>query len=215
MSFFTANKSAEAVTETSGSSYVSKSGIYPVTLKVVSVDKNDKGARSINFNVDYNGNRTTLYGLKLDNNDGTPNFAAKIFNNLCIIADLDTIGEPEMQTHKLGKDNKEVNLAVLTEFEDIQVLIRVQEEYSKWDDKINKRMVIKAFYREDGASAEEIVKGTAIGTQLEKDKKYAENVTYRDELTPEEVQAWKDSFKKESDNQPKAQETKASGPLFK
>ena len=65
-----------------GGSYLSKSGIYPVTIKFASVSVNEHNARSIDFNLDYNGNSSTLYGLKLDNNDGSENYMYPIFNNL-------------------------------------------------------------------------------------------------------------------------------------
>lgn len=225
MSFMKANINPEALQEGgSGAKYIAKSGIYDVTLKIVSVDVNDKGARAINFNVeDADGNPTTFYGLKLDNNDGSKNFGADIFNRLIIIANLEDVNDPEEQEHKLGKDNKPVTLAVLDDFTDLECKIRVQEEYSKYNGEINKRMVIKNFYRADGASAAEIVaeatgdESVVIGTQIEKDKPYAENITYRD-CTPEEVAAWKESKKSGNSGAkaaPAAKVNKPAGSLFK
>lgn len=189
MAFFIPKTDATSIND--GGSYISKSGIYDVTLKVVSVKVNEHNARSLDFNVDYNGSTQVFYGLKLDNNDGSENFEAKIFNKLCVIAGLDTVSDPEVQEHKLGKDQTPTDLAVLTDFTDLPVKIRVQFEYSIWNGKIQEKRLIKAFYREDGASASEIINKTEIGVQLAKDMKYAENVTYKDGLTAEAVAEWK------------------------
>ncbi len=76
-------------------------------------------------------------------------------------------------------------------------------------------MVIKNFFTQEGASASEIVNGTESGVQLAKEEAYADNITYKD-VTPEEVQAWKDSFKKDKASTPAPKEAKpAGGSLFK
>lgn len=200
MSFFKTDVSASAIKEEDGGKYMSRSGIYDITIKIASAEKNEQGANSINFNVDYSGTPTTLYGLKLDNNNGTANYQRVIFNKLCVIAGLEAIGDPEPQTHKLGKDKTEVELMVLSEFEDIECKVRVQEEYSKYNGEIRSRLVIKNFYRTDGATAEEISKEAhgdtvTVGAKLEKDQEYATNVTYKDGLTAEDVTAWRDANK--------------------
>lgn len=192
MSFIKINRDEAVVKESKGGgSYLSKSGIYPVTIKFASVSINDHNARSIDFNVDYNGNSSTLYGLKLDNNDGSENYMYPIFNNLAIIAGLDDISEPEEQEHAVGKDNETKSFMVLDDFTGLEVLVRVQQEYSKYNNEIKSRLTIKGFYRaEDKANAFEIIKGEGFGTQHGKDLAYAEKITYKDGLTAEEVAAW-------------------------
>lgn len=192
MSFIKINRDEAVVKESKGGgSYLSKSGIYPVTIKFASVNINDHNARSIDFNVDYNGNSSTLYGLKLDNNDGSENYMYPIFNNLAIIAGLDDISEPEEQEHAVGKDNEVKSFMVLDDFTGLEVLVRVQQEYSKYNNEIKSRLTIKGFYRaEDKANAFEIIKGEGFGTQHGKDLAYAEKITYKDGLTAEEVAAW-------------------------
>jgi hypothetical protein len=192
MSFIKINRDEAVVKESKGGgSYLSKSGIYPVTIKFASVSINDHNARSIDFNVDYNGNSSTLYGLKLDNNDGSENYMYPIFNNLAIIAGLDDISEPEEQEHAVGKDNEVKSFMVLDDFTGLEVLVRVQQEYSKYNNEIKSRLTIKGFYRaEDKANAFEIIKGEGFGTQHGKDLAYAEKITYKDGLTAEEVAAW-------------------------
>ena len=192
MSFIKINRDEAVVKESKGGgSYLSKSGIYPVTIKFASVSINDHNARSIDFNVDYNGNSSTLYGLKLDNNDGSENYMYPIFNNLAIIAGLDDINEPEEQEHAVGKDNEVKSFMVLDDFTGLEVLVRVQQEYSKYNNEIKSRLTIKGFYRaDDKANAFEIIKGEGFGTQHGKDLAYAEKITYKDGLTAEEVAAW-------------------------
>jgi hypothetical protein len=84
-------------------------------------------------------------------------------------------------------------------------------------------MVIKNFFREDGASAEEIVKDESedFGKRLAlESEKYASNVTYKNDLTPEDVEAWKESKKDNASKptpKPKATVKTApkSGSVFK
>ena len=192
MSFIKINRDEAVVKESKGGgSYLSKSGIYPVTIKFASVSINEHNARSIDFNVDYNGSSSTLYGLKLDNNDGSENYMYPIFNNLAIIAGLDDINEPEEQEHAVGKDNEVKSFMVLDDFTGLEVLVRVQQEYSKYNNEIKSRLTIKGFYRaDDKANAFEIIKGEGFGTQHGKDLAYAEKITYKDGLTAEEVAAW-------------------------
>lgn len=219
------NASTEAVSETGGSSYINKSGIYDVTINFVSVDVSKGGAESINLNVDYNGNSQTIYGPYITDKSGnTLEIGAKILNKLAIIAGMDDGDEYELEeeTRTVGKDNKEQEFTVITNFTDMPVKIRLQEEYSinPNSNEIQKRLVIKNFFRQDGASAEEIVKDTDFGKRLATEQeKYATNVTYRDNLDEEQVQAWRESKASGSSKpapKPKtATKPKAGGSLFK
>lgn len=189
MSFFTTKINPEALSDSQAGNYITTSGIYPVTIKFVSVKVNEHNARSLDFNVDYNGTQHTFYGLKLDNNDGTPNYQADVFNKLCVIAGLDTVADPEIQTHNLGKDNTPTDLAVLTDFSDLEVNVRISFEYKVYEGEIRENKVIKSFYSADGRTASEIVNNTPP-KQMDKDAEYAKNV-YKDDLTEADVEAWK------------------------
>ena len=178
MSFFKVNTSADAVKDSgSGSnSFIAKSGIYDVTIKTVSVITNAHNARSLNFNVEYNGNEQVFYGLTLDNNDGTQNYKAALFNKLCIIAGVEAVNEPETETHLLGKDKTPTDLAVLTEFSDLPIKIKVQNFYKLYQGQVQERREITGFYRaEDGASAAEIING-AEPKQCAKDAETVKDV---------------------------------------
>ena len=227
---FRVNTSKEAVEETSGSSYISKSGIYDVEIAFASLDVSKNGAESVNLNLNYNGNSQTIYGPYVTNKDGNVNeIGAKLINKLAIVRGMDDGDEFEIEeeTHKVGKDNKEQEFAVITNFSELPIKIRLQEEYYKWDDNIKKTMRIKNFFRaEDNASAEEIIDGdtSKFGTRytLEQEK-YADNVTYKDGLTSEDVEEWKKAMTEAAKNgsttpkpkTTKAPTTKKAGGLFK
>jgi len=190
MAFFVPKKDVASVQD--GGSYIDTSGIYDVTLKIVSVKTNAHNARSIDFNVEYQGSTQVFYGLKLDNNDGSENFERKVFNKLVIVAGLDSVSEPEIQEHKLGKDQTPTDLSVLTDFTDVPVKMRVQFEYSVYEGTIREKKLIRSFYRaEDGATAAEIIAEKGYGQQLSKDMEYADKVSYKDNLTAEAVAEWK------------------------
>jgi len=203
------NTNAAAVAESSGGSYISKSGIYDVVIKFASVDVSKNGAEQVNFNIEYNGNSQTIYGPWVTSKSGDPvEIGMKLVNKLAIISGLGMGDELEIdqETHNVGKDNKPKDFAVITNFTDLPIKIRLQEEYgiNPNTQEIRKSLVPKAFFREDGASAEEISNDTEIGKRLAlEEEKYASNVTYRDNLTAEDIEAWLES-KKSGDAAPKA-----------
>lgn len=186
-----------------GGNYINTSDIYDVTIKAVIVDTNDKGARSLNFYVSNNGTDQVIYGgLRLDNNDGSANFQANVFNKLCVVAGLEAIEDPVEATLPIGPNGAAKDVAVLPDFEEFDCKMRVQMEYSiptmgANAGKIRESKSVKAFYRADGADASEIINETPIGVKLEKDMVYAANISYResskgagDAPTPEAVAAW-------------------------
>ena len=198
---FKVTTAPEALQESGGSSYISKSGVYDVTIKFASVDVTRNGAEQLNFNLDYNGNDQTIYGPYVTNKDGNVNeIGAKLVNKLAIVAGM-TDGddfEIEQEEHVVGKDKTAKEFACIQQFSDLPVKIRLQEEYyvNNNTKEIAKKMVVKSFFTSEGTSADEIVAGADAGKRLALElEKYASNVTYKDDLTPELVQAWKDSKK--------------------
>lgn len=196
---FTVSTKKEALSSfpDSGASFINKSGIYDITIKFASVAVTAEGAESVNFNIEYNGGSQTLYGPYVTNKDGATNdIGARVINGLAVIAGMPEGANfsIEKEEHAVGKDNKVQEFDVITDFTDLTCKVRVQEEYSinPKTNEIQQRLVVKEFYRADGASAAEVVSGNDIGKQLAKvEEKYANNVTYRDNLTPEIVSEWK------------------------
>ena len=221
---FRVSTNKDAVSEGGTSSYMNKSGIYPVTINFASLDVAASGAESVNFNFLYNGEAQTVYGPYVTNKSGEVNdIGAKIINKVAIIAGM-TEGddfEIEEETHAVGKDKKEQEFAVITNFTDVECQVRLQEEYSinPKTKEIQKRMVIKNFFAADGASAAEIVNETPAGADLEREQKYATNVTYKDDLDPDSVAAWRESKKSGAAATPKPKATAKpaakAGSLFK
>ena len=194
---FAISRSKDAVAETSGSSYISKSGLYPVTLDFVSIATSKNGAQSLNFNIIHDGNPQTIYGQTIVNTDGKPNdIGIKFLNKLGIILGMDEGDELDIEEeeHAVGKDNKIQTFAVIQQFSGKEVIIHLQEEYSEYKGEIRKVMNIRNVFRADKATAEEIVNNADIGKRYaETEAKYADTVSYKDGLTPERVAEWKAS----------------------
>lgn len=223
----------DAISETSGGSYIAKSGLYPVTIDFVSIATSKNGAKSLNFNITHNGNAQTLYSQTIVNTNGTENeIGQKFLTKLAVIAgvDLEDGLNTEEEDHPAGKEGKIQTFEVITDFSGIDVIMHLQEEYSRYNGEIRKRMVIKSIFRADKATAEEIFsadKATAeeivndsyIGKRYaETEAKYADKVTYLDDLTEEDVIAWRESKKSGSTAKPAAAKTTSKAPtasLFK
>lgn len=109
----------------------------------------------------------------------------------------------------MGKDNKEKDFAVIAPFSDLDVKMRLQKVYSKYEGKISTKMAIRGFYASNGASAEEVTTGENAGVQLTKDQAYADRITYEN-VTPEEVEAWLEAKKAGEDSPTVSNTPKAS-----
>lgn len=192
MSFFKTSKDKKDV-EQGGTGYITASGCYPVNIVApfVSVSKNN--STTIDLFIDHEDQKQVLYGnLRITNNNGDTNkIGYKIFNQLAVIAGVDDISDPVDAELPIGKNGADTDVAVLEDLADLDVILRVQMEYSVWNGSINEKKVIKGFYRAgDNASAKEIVSGTEPGVQYTKDTKYFDHVTYDDNLSEEEVAKW-------------------------
>ena len=192
MSFAKASKKAADVKQ-SGGNYINGSGIYPVNVIAPLVSVSNGGSTSVDMYVDHAKQKQVIYGnLRVTNNDGTPNkIGSKIFNQLMVIAGVDEVADPVEHELPIGKKEKMKDCAVLEDLADIDVLMRIQMEYGAWNGNITEKKIIKGFYRaEDKATAEEIVNETEAGAGYEADQKYVNNVTYKDDITPEQVAEW-------------------------
>jgi hypothetical protein len=213
MAFKISTKS-DAIAESSG--FVSTSGIYDAVINFASVDVSKNGATSVNFNLNIGGNDQTIYGPYVTDKTGKDlDIGMKLINKLGVIAGLTDGDELEIEEeeHAVGKDKTVKEFAVIQQFTDLPIKIRLQEEYSvnPTTNEIQQRLVIKSFFRgSDGASAEEVVSGEDIGKRLTTEQeKYATNVTYKDDLTPEAVEAWRKAGRGKSTSAAPAPKTKA------
>ena len=193
MSFFKAKKSEEDLKQSSGSAYLNNSGCYPVNVIAPFVSVSKGGSASVDLFIEHAGQKQVIYGnLRVANNDGSENkIGAKAFNQLMIIADVEEVGDPIDVELPIGKKGADQDAAVLEDLADIDVILRIQMEYSTYNGSIQEKKIIKGFFRaEDNASAEEIVNGTEAGVQYEKESKYFENITFKDDLDAEAVELW-------------------------
>ena len=214
MSFRKASRKAEDVKQ-SGGNYINKSGIYPVHIIAPIVSESQGGSVSVDMYVEHNCQKQTVYGnLRVTNNDGSDNaIGAKIFNQLMIIADLEDVADPIEAELPIGKKDAMKDCAVLEDLADMDVLMRVQMEYGAYNGSITEKKIIKAFYRDgDNATAEEIVNDRDFGKGYEADQKYVDNITYKDGITPEQVEQWiKDKRPKGTAGEGASSDAKAPG----
>lgn len=232
MAFFKARADKTAVKEsTGGGSYIDGSGIFDVAIERASVSQTKNGSTSLDITlINEAGNSTTFYNNIIETADGSdvdkngrmlPGLA--LLNKIMIIEGLEEIDDPEEQTLKLGKDNVEKTLHVLTDLDDVQLKVQVQEEWSivpegyKNAGAYSRRLNIKSVFRpSDNATADEIV-ADAEGADVEFGaqfavikEKYADKVTYKDGLTAEDVAAYKALKAKGGDETPAAAAPKAA-----
>jgi hypothetical protein len=191
----TVSKNASAMKDSGGGGgYINTSGIYDVTINYVQVADTKNKAKQLNFNVTHSGMDQTIYGPILLGKDGKVNeITQNLLNRLCIIAGMEDGQEIETESaeYAVGKDRKMMEMDVIPDLAELSVKMRIQMEYNLWDDNIQERKGIRAFYREDGATAAEAESGENIGKRLALDEdKYASNVTYKDGLTEADIAAW-------------------------
>jgi len=196
MSFFKASKKKEDVKSGGNSGYINASGCYPVNIIAPFANTSENNSTTVDFYLDHEGQKQVLYGnLRITNRGGATNeIGFKTFNQLAIIADVEDVADPVDAELPIGKDGKDKDVGVLEDLVDVDVILRVQMEYSTYNKNIQESKVIKGFYRaEDNASAEEIVNETEAGVQFEKDSKYFNNITYKDGLDEATVKEWIDA----------------------
>ena len=192
MSFAKASKKQEDVKQ-GGSNHITASGVYPIKVlaPVVSVSKG--GSQSVDLYVEHLGQKQIVYGnLRITNNDDSPNkIGAKIFNQLLIIADVDAVADPVSAELPIGKKEAMKECDILEDLCDLEVLMRIQMEYSIYNSNIQEKKIIKAFFRaSDLATAEEIVNEDTPGAGYERELKYVNNITFKDGLDEATITAW-------------------------
>jgi hypothetical protein len=184
MAFLTVKQ--ESVETEAGSNYISKSGIYDVTLKHVEVTNTQNGAVQVNYFFD----KAMSYGNTIIGVSGQPTFGYKILEALAAVLGQDELSDPEMTTVTFKKGAKE--LSCIPELNDVQVKAWIQIGYRMYKGEIQEDVSVKRFYRlADGASGSEVLTGENIGERIAKDADFATEIKYEDGVTPDAVAAWK------------------------
>jgi hypothetical protein len=204
-----------------GSNYITTSGIYEIIIKNIIVEASPKGSEYLNFWINYNGQDQPLYqAIRITNNDGNPNLEAKLFNKLCVIAgatDGDDVSGTTTKQLPMGEKGAMKEVEVLEAFEDVPVLVRIQLEYGMYNDKITTKKIIRNFFRvTDKATAAEIINNDpkdteSFGKQYAIEEEYADVISYKDNVTAEDVAEWKKNKSSSKGEEKGEQPTKPSG----
>lgn len=198
--------SQDAIKDVTGSSYIREENVYDVKILFASVKTTTNDAKTVDFNLEYKGNPQVIYGPTIINKNGQANdIGMSLINKLGVIAGL-TDGQElniDTETHKVGKDQKNQEFDVITDFTGLDVKIRVQREYTRYNGQIRRSLHIRNVFREDGASAAEISNGAEIGKQMQLEiEKYTAGPSYKDGVTAEEAAAWEQAQRAGSGNTP-------------
>jgi len=184
----------QATKEGGNSKHITKSGIYPVTLLAPVVSTGKNGSIAIDLFVDHAGQEQVIYGgMRIYNNDGSENkIGMGLFLKMCKVCNIDPNDVEDSVDAELpiGKKGAAKDVKALEGFDGSNIQVRIQVEYSKYNDNISENKIIRGFYDEKGASAQELTKGEGHGSQLEKDQAYASDISYRDNLTEEDIKDW-------------------------
>ena len=180
-----------------GGKYMIETNVYDVVIKHATVSESKGGSQSVTFNFQIGNdpkNTSTVYdGMRLTNNDGSENsIGMSRLMKLAVIAGLEDGDNLDTETETLtvpvkGGGTKEEDFLVISNFTDLACKVHVKRVYSRYQGKIRSRLEIQGFFREDGASAQEITSGAEIGKQLAQTlEKYLKD-GYEDGVTPEEA----------------------------
>ena len=212
MGFFKVSTQSDKIKDSNGSNYINKSGFYTVKIKHALVNISPKGAKSIDLVVDNNGQEQIIWNaIRLTDTDGNENFGISLLHKLCIIGgagDGDEVADPVPVNLVLSKSGEERECMELLDLKDIDVVMRVQIEYTrgKDDGKIYENKRIRNLFRvTDFATASEIVNEVDDkGKQYKEEQANADKISYKDGLTAEDIELWRNERKKErSEEQPK------------
>ena len=189
MAFLTVN--TESVKQEGGSGYITKSGIYDLTLKHGEVVNTANGAVQLNYFFD----KAMSYGNNIIGVNGQPTFGYKILESLATVLGEESLSDPEPTTVTFKKGAKE--LSCIPELNDVQVKAWIQIAYRMYKGEIKEDVSVRRFYRSsDNASGAEIIaqqngEAADIGGRFTKDTEVASEIKYEDGVTPEAVAAWK------------------------
>lgn len=184
MAFLTVKE--ESVNKEGGSGYITKSGIYDLTLRHGEVVKTTNGAVQVNYFFD----KCMSYGNTILGVSGKPTFGYDILEALAATLGESELANPETTTVTFKKGPKE--LSCIPELNDVAVKAWIQVSYRMYKSEIQENVAVRRFYRvADGASGKEVLSGADIGARLIKDTEVASEIKYEDGVDAEAVAAWK------------------------
>lgn len=203
----TISTSSDSVRDSSGNSFIGDNGVYDVTINFASIEETTNGAHQLNFNVEYNGNSQVLYGPIIVKKDGNPNeVGMTLLNKIGTIAGMEDGAEltVEEETHQVGKDNKNQDFDVITDFSGLELKMRIQRSYSKYQGNVRRSLEIRNVFRMDGATASEIIADSEAGKQLALELERYADTSHYDGVTEEEAEAYEEALRSGSKGGKKA-----------
>lgn len=192
---------------TGEASFINESGVYPFKISYVRIQTFSTGSKGFTIVGSLEGQKdeTVIYGQVFQKADGTVNAGG--FDALTSLQTIFGLNDLTETTKKVKnfKDGSEMEIDIFKEFENKKCFIRVVKEFSKYNDKINRRInFVDAFRVDDKANSIEIINKKDFGKKY---KWYLDNeektkaVSYKDGLTKAEVDAYYKSLKAEKDNE--------------
>lgn len=177
-----------------GGSSINTSGLYEIVIENAIVKYNAQNARTIWLQYRLNGQSKSggMLFVRLDNNDGSRNFQASIFEKLLVCNGIQKVGnlvKKEITTKK-GTTKEDC----VGELSGKSAIILVEASYRKYEGKIQESLNIRDVFRmSDKASFREILEGKPVGERIQEliDNKLVEVVVYKDGITAEMVAEWK------------------------
>lgn len=184
-------------------SYINTSGVYDITLKALTVDLSPWGTTNIGMFIDFNGSPKMMYSvldLGPDDTSGLEQWqkdsyakAWDTLDKLAVVCGIDpsTMSDTETVSLPIGKDGAEKDVEVFPEISDVDIKAWFKFEYYRSKDgDIKEKVLFKEAFTTDGLSADEVLREEKEGKRLTKLEKYINVVSYKSELTAEDVDAW-------------------------
>ncbi len=184
-------------------SYINTSGVYDITLKALTVDLSPWGTTSIGMYIEYNGSPKMMYSvldLGPEDTSGLEQWqkdsytkAWENLDKLAIICGIDpsTMSETETVPLPIGKDGVEKDVEVFPEISDVDIKVWFKFEYYRSKDgDIKEKIIFKEAFTPEGLSADEVLREETEGKRITKLEKYINVISYKSELTAEDVEAW-------------------------
>ena len=215
MAFFKVETTDENIRDSGDNgSYLNKSGMYEVLVKYACVEQSKNGSMFINLWVEYAGLLQPIFqAMRITNNDGSPNFGAKLFTKLCVVAGIEgDVDDPVDTELPIGKQGEMKECKLLEQFCDLPLFIHLRMEYSLYEGKIQQARVIRNVFRyEDKASASEIINDSEDkGKQYNSELEYCTKTIYKDGLEEEDIKEWLKDLK-DNKSEEKKKESKGFG----
>lgn len=187
----------------SNASFISESGVYPIKIHYVGINQYSKGSKSfyIAYSLNDDSNESLIYGGVFEKDDGS--VCSFGFNQIQIMQFVFGLKDLSVAKKRVKLYNgEEKDIDVFKELQNKKCLVQVTLEYSKYNNKISRRILFRDMFREDDkANGVEIANKKNYGNKwkwIQDNKDKISQPSYRD-VTPDEVKKWFDSKKQKTE----------------